>query len=65
MFGNDRRTALLGRIEKIRELITSFFRAFTQDSVHHARTVQHRTDSVNKWGATSASPTLKEGCDVS
>jgi hypothetical protein len=36
MSGNDRRTALLGRIEKIRELIASFFRAFTQDEVHHA-----------------------------
>ena len=35
MSGNDRRTALLGRIEKIRELIASFFRAFTQDEVHH------------------------------
>lgn len=49
MFGNDRRTALLGRIEKIRELIAGFFRTLTQDKVHHPCTVQRRTDSVNKW----------------
>src|SRR5580692_4544109 len=36
MSGNDRRTALLGRLEQIRELIASFFRAFTQDEVHLA-----------------------------
>jgi hypothetical protein len=36
MSGDDRRTALLGRIEKIPELIASFFSAFTQDEVHHA-----------------------------
>jgi hypothetical protein len=51
MSGDDRRTTLPGRIEKIRELIASFFRAFTQDEVHHAclpeATVQHRTESVN------------------
>src|SRR6266536_5879495 len=35
MSGNDRRTALLGCIEKIRELIASFFRALTQDEVYH------------------------------
>jgi hypothetical protein len=47
MSGNDRRTALLGRLEKIRELIASFFRALVQDGVHHEATVQHRTESVN------------------
>lgn len=48
MFGNDRRTALLGRIEKVRELVAGFFGAFTQDNVHHPCTVQHRTESVNE-----------------
>jgi hypothetical protein len=51
MPGNDRRTALLGCLEKIRELIASFFRAFAQAGVHHLlvseTTVQHRTASVN------------------
>jgi hypothetical protein len=43
MSGNDRRTAFLGRLEKIRELIASFFRAFTQDEVHHACLRENRT----------------------
>ncbi len=43
MSGNDRRTALLGRLEKIRELLASFFRAFTRDEVHHACLRNNRT----------------------
>ena len=43
MSGNDRRTAFLRRLEKIRELIASFFRAFTQDEVHHDCLRSNRT----------------------
>jgi hypothetical protein len=43
MSGDDRRTALLGRLKKVRELIASFFRAFTQDGVRHACLRSNRT----------------------
>ena len=56
MSGNDRRTALLGRLEKIRELIASFFRAFTQDEVHHACLRQQPYSTVQPPSITSGRP---------
>jgi hypothetical protein len=51
MSGNDSRTAFLGRLEKIRELIASFFRAFTQDEVHHDCLRSNRTAPyrISQW----------------
>lgn len=52
MSGDDRRTALPGRIEKIRELIASFFRAFTH-KVHQACL---RTDRTAPYGTSRYQP---------
>jgi hypothetical protein len=51
MSGNDRRTALLGGLEKIRELIASFFRALAQDGVHHVCLPSDRTAPyrISQW----------------
>src|SRR5258705_4855992 len=75
MSGNDRRTALLGSLEKIRKLIASFFRAFAQDEVHwlvSETTVQHRTDLVNSIrppaplgpSLDSSAPMAFSGCEL-
>lgn len=63
MPGNDRRTALLGCLKKIRELVAGFFRAFAQYAVPRAyvskMTVQPRTVSVNCIGPpASLGPSL-------